>query len=103
MLKKRRGQRIFPNVTIESLRILNGLIPFRMSETITARSDKLSIAVLQKIFGPEWIEDHIKAQKGFLVCDNTSPEIRETRGCEESSWLRCYAIFRTCREFTRAS
>ena len=50
-----------------------------MSETITARSDKLSIAVLQKIFGPEWIEDHIKAQKGFLVCDNTSPEIRETR------------------------
>jgi hypothetical protein len=50
-----------------------------MSETITARSDKFSIAVLQKIFGPDWIEDHINAPRGFITCDNTSHEVRETR------------------------
>jgi hypothetical protein len=80
MAKKRRIERVFPTITIDSIRILNRLIPFRMTESITARSDKLAIAVLQKFFGPDWIRDHIEAsRRGFLRVDNTTPEIRETQ------------------------
>ncbi len=80
MVKKRRGGRVFPRVTIESVRILNSLIPFRMSETITARSDKLAIAVLTKFFGPDWVQDHLMTSKrGFLRCDDNTPRLRETQ------------------------
>ena len=79
MAKKQGGNRVSRTVTIDSIRILNRLIPYRASESITARSDKLAIAVLQKFFGPEWIERHIaKSRKGFLRNDISTPETRET-------------------------
>jgi hypothetical protein len=79
MAKKLRSKRVFPRVTLESLRILNRLIPYRPSETITARSDKLAIAVLQKFLGPDWIEKHIlKSKAGFLRDDVSTSQIKET-------------------------
>jgi hypothetical protein len=80
MARNRRIERVFPTIAIDSIRILNNLIPFRMTESITARSDKLAIAVLQKFFGPDWIRDHIGVStRGFLRSDNATPEIRETQ------------------------
>jgi hypothetical protein len=79
MAKKRRSKREFPHVTLESLRILNRLIPYRPSETITARSDKLATAVLQKFLGPDWIEKHItKSKTGYLRNDVSTPKVHET-------------------------
>jgi hypothetical protein len=70
--------KIFPNVNIDSIRILNSLIPFRMGESITARSDKLAIAVLQKFLGSDWIRDHIqRSVGGFIRSDNSNDELRE--------------------------
>jgi hypothetical protein len=50
-----------------------------MYETITSRSDKLAIANLNKVLGPEWIERYIKLPKrGFLRCEKNDTTLRET-------------------------
>jgi hypothetical protein len=67
MAKQQSSKRVFPEVTLDSIRTLNRLIPFRVSESVTARSDKLAKAVLMKLFGPEWIAKHVeRSRKGFI-------------------------------------
>jgi hypothetical protein len=63
MAKQPGGKRVFPTVTFDQIRRLNQLIPYRMSESITARSDKLAKAVLTKFLGPEWREKHTELSK----------------------------------------
>src|SRR5947209_18042944 len=79
MVKSRGGSQIYgKRVNLESIRLLNGLIPYRNYESITARSDKLAIAVLNKFMGSDWIEKHIaNSKKGFLRDDNSTPARRE--------------------------
>jgi hypothetical protein len=80
VVRKRRSKRIFPTVTLDSIRTLNRLIPYRVSESVTARSDKLAIAVLQKFFGPDWLKRHIFGSKdGFIGIDNSTAILCETR------------------------
>src|ERR1700730_4337556 len=79
MVEKRRGKRVFPRVTVDSLRILDRLIPFRQHEPLTLRAYKLSKAVLQKFVGSDWIEAHIeKAKVGYLKFTDDPPKARET-------------------------
>lgn len=80
MAKKLGGSRIFRPVTKDSLRILNSIIPYIHTNSRTANSDRLAIAILQKFFGPEWIENNIlydKTDKFLNVFGDTSL-IRET-------------------------
>lgn len=78
MAKQQGGTRVFPTVTLDSIRLLNQLIPFRSSESITARSDKLAKAVIIKFLGPEWFRKHIEMSRvGFLRDDNSTPLLRE--------------------------
>jgi hypothetical protein len=79
MAKKRRRKAVFPVVTLEWIRGINRLIPFRPSESITARSDKLAITILTKYFGRHWIEQHIDpaTKTTFLKCDDSTATIRE--------------------------
>ena len=79
MTEKRRGKRILPRVTVDSLRTLDGLIPFRRHEPPTLRAYKLSRAVLQKFVGPDWIDQHIvRAKSGYLRFRDDPPQARET-------------------------
>jgi hypothetical protein len=81
MSEKRDNKRPFPAVTYAEIWRLNSLIPDRIFESPSARSDKLAVAYLQKVFGPDWIERHITAPKkdGFLSYNDSTPLIRETR------------------------
>src|SRR5262249_45139750 len=79
MAEKRRGKRILPRVTVDSLRTLDGLIPFRQHEPQTSRAYKLSKAVLEKFVGSDWINHHIdKAKSGYLRFRTDPPQARET-------------------------
>src|SRR5262249_24349017 len=79
MAEKRRGKRIFPRVTVDSLRTLDGLIPFRQHEPQTSRAYKLSKAVLEKFVGSDWINHHIdKAKSGYRRFRTDPPQARET-------------------------
>lgn len=79
MAQKRRSKRIV-SVSLDSLRVLNNLIPYRLTESHSARADKLAIAVLQKFFGPEWIEEYVSSvsKDRFLQLDFSTPLARET-------------------------
>jgi hypothetical protein len=78
MARKPYGRRVFPDVSFDSIRILNSLIPFRMSQSITARSDKFAIAVLQKFLGVDWLNTHIRySSDGFLRCETRDESLRE--------------------------
>ena len=74
MAQKRRSKRIV-SVSLDSLRVLNNLIPYRLTESHSARADKLAIAVLQKFFGPEWIEEYVSSvsKDRFLQLDFSTP------------------------------
>jgi len=79
MAEKRKGTKISPRVTTDSLRTLDSLIPFRQHEPATSRAYKLSKAVLQKFVGPDWIEQHIdRAKSGYLGFRDDPPQARET-------------------------
>jgi hypothetical protein len=81
MAKKRRSKKDFPEITFEEIKRVNRLIPDNRFESITARTDKLAIWFLQKMFGADWIAEHVmnSKQDDFLSCSNATPQIRETR------------------------
>src|SRR5260370_20266217 len=79
MAEKRRGKQIPPRVTVDSLRTLDRLIPFRQHEPPMSRAYKLSRAVLQKFVGSDWIDQHIdKAKSGYLRFRDDPPQARQT-------------------------
>jgi hypothetical protein len=80
MATRRRGKRPLQIVTIDWIRAINRLIPYRPHESISARSDKLAIAIMGRFLGPDWVEKHItKNRKGFLRDDHSTPLRRETQ------------------------
>jgi hypothetical protein len=80
MAKKRRRRARFPRVDIDKVRRFNRLIPDRMSQTISARSDQLCIAVLRAFLGQEWIERHVESTRpGFLNMSGQTLDGRERR------------------------
>src|SRR5215467_5672180 len=80
MAKQRRGKRPFQLVTIDWIRNVNRLILHRSYESISARSDKLAIAILAKFLGYDWIKKHVETSRtGFLRNDETTPLRRETQ------------------------
>jgi hypothetical protein len=81
MVKKRKRGKVLPVIMEDSVRRINRLIPDRRFESPWARSDKLAIACLNKVFGPDWVSRHITASKKdeFLSCNDSTPEVRETR------------------------
>lgn len=56
-------------VTLGWVRRMNSLLPDRLSEGITGRSDKLATQVLLRFLGSDWIERYISSGKGFLQHD----------------------------------
>jgi hypothetical protein len=78
MAEKRRGKKILPRVTVDSLRTLDRLIPFRQHEPPTLRAYKLSKAIIQKFVGSDWIDQHIdRARSGYLRFRDDPPQARE--------------------------
>ena len=79
MARKRKRKRTRPAVTLDKIRRFNRLIPYRVSESIVARSDKLAIAVLRDFFGQDWIDHYIygSAKSKFLTCIESPDEDRE--------------------------
>ena len=63
-------------MTSDSLSILNKLIPYRNTATVTCNSDKLATAVLQKFFGVDWLSRYVYSGKysSFLSVDGDSSE-----------------------------
>jgi|SRR6266481_743082 len=80
MIKNFSRQRVFPKIDFNSIETLNNLIPPRISDSPTARSDKIAKAVLQKVFGSDWMSKHVETRRGgFLSGDGTDPLPRETK------------------------
>ena len=79
MVKMRRRQKARPAVTLDRIQRLNRLIPYRISESVVARSDKLAIAVLRLFFGQDWIDQHVNgsAKSKFLTCVESPEQDRE--------------------------
>ena len=75
----RRRQKARPAVTLDRIQRLNRLIPYRISESVVARSDKLAIAVLRLFFGQDWIDQHVNgsAKSKFLTCVESPEQDRE--------------------------
>jgi hypothetical protein len=80
MAKKRARKRRFPRVDLDTVRRFNRLIRDRVSETVSARSDQLAIAVLRKFLGQDWIEKHVGSKTpGFLNLSGKTPLEIESR------------------------
>jgi hypothetical protein len=101
MAKKRHRKKSFPEITFYEIKRANSLIPDRRFESITARTSKLAIWYLQKMFGPDWIADYIIGQKkdSFLSCSDDTPAIRETRRMRRIMLMEMIHHFKTTRGF----
>jgi hypothetical protein len=79
--RKRRRKRLFPQIDRGFIRRINELIPPRFSESITARSDKLAIAILTRVFGADWRDRHVNTvnKNAFLGVRDDDIKVRETR------------------------
>jgi Tfp pilus assembly protein PilV len=98
--KERGCKRDFPEVTIDWIRRINRLIPYRQFESITARSDKLAIAILQRFFGPEWSNRHVETSRsGFIRMDNSDPARQETQRMRRIMLVEMLYNFQRTRGF----
>ncbi|UFZ01514.1 hypothetical protein LQG66_19500 [Bradyrhizobium ontarionense] len=80
MVRNRTRKGACPAIKLDRIRVINRLIPYRISESIVARSDKLATAVLRLFFGQDWIDQHIiDTPKASFLSEIEAPEALRER------------------------